>query len=244
MSTPSLIPTFSVVDTPPAIDRPDAGIVAVTELEIGGPARQRAVLDASARAWATLPWPRTLLGISWLLSFDGTRALAYVQWADDSEFPVYAQTHRPVLAAAFRDAVPDVALTPPTFYRPYRGARTPEAVRAGAVVIVQVDFDGADEARQRAWIDAVFEALASEPPPSGGLGAMFHASTDGRRVLNYAEWIDEASHQAALDRSGGRGIGSGAAWRAVQAFPGLVGSRVTRYRFERQLVPAGTGGRS
>jgi hypothetical protein len=73
---------------------------------------------------------------------------------------------------------------------------------------------------------------------------MFHASTDGRRVLNYAEWIDVASHQAALDGAGGRGIGSGPAWRAVQAFPGLTGGRVTRYRFERRLVPARTGEQS
>jgi hypothetical protein len=244
MSTPSLVPSFSVIDTPPALDRPDAGIVAVTELEVAGPAEQRAVLDASARAWATLPWPNTLLGISWLTSVDGTRALAYVQWADDSEFAAYGQTHRPVLAAAFRDAFPDVVLTPPTFYRPYRGARRPDAGQAGAIVIVQIDFHGPDEARQRTWVDAVFEALESEPPPSGGLGAMFHVSTDGTRVLNYAEWIDEASHQAALDRSGGRGIGVGPKWRAVQAFPGLIGSRVTRYRFARQLVSARTGARS
>jgi hypothetical protein len=244
MSTPSLVPAFSVIDSPPVLDRPDAGIVAVTELEVAGPAQQRAVLDASARAWATLPWPSTLLGISWLTSLDGTRALAYVQWADDSEFAAYAKTHRPVRAAAFRDALPDVVLTPPTVYRPSRGARLPDAPRAGTIVIIQIDFDGPDEARQRAWIDAVFEALASEPPPSGGLGAMFHASTDGTRVLNYAEWIDAAAHQAALDRAGGRGIGSGPKWRAVQAYPGLVGSRVTRYRFERQLTPARTGGRS
>jgi hypothetical protein len=209
MFTSSLVPSFSVVDTPPRLDRPDAGLVAVTALEVGGPAQQRAVLDASARAWATLPWPRTLLGISWLLSFDGSRALAYVQWADDSEFATYAQTHRPVLAAAFRQAVPDVVLTPPTFYRPYRGARRPDGARAGAVVIVEVDFDGPDEARQRAWTDAVFAALESDAPPAGG-----------------------------------RGIGSGPAWGAVQAFPGLTGSRVTRYRFERQLVPARTGERS
>jgi hypothetical protein len=243
MSTAYLLPGFSIVDTPPVLDRADAGIVAIAEFEVDGRAQQDALLAASARAWSALPWPRTLLGISWLTSFDGTRALAYAQWRDESEFAAYGQTHRPALAAAFRDAVPGLTPAPPVFYRRYRGARQPDAPPAGAIVIVQVSFDGPDEARQRAWVDAVFDALASEPPPAGGLGAQFHVSTDGTRVLNYAEWRDEASHEAALERSGRRGIGSGPTWRAVHAYPGVVGSRVTRYRFVRQLVPAAPGDR-
>jgi hypothetical protein len=245
MSTPSGTSPFAILTTPPDLERPDVGIVVVTELEVGGHAQQQALLEASRRAWDALPWPTTLAGITWLTSFDGTRALAYVQWTDDSEFALYGQTHRPALAAALRAAVPGLVAAPPTFYRRYRSVRKPEAPVAGAIVIVQIDFDGPDEARQRAWIDAVFEALAADAsPPAGGLGAHFHLSTDGARVLNYAEWIDEASHQAALDRSGGRSVGSGEKWRTVQTFPGLTGSRVTRYRFERQLVPARPGGRS
>ena len=71
---------------------------------------------------------------------------------------------------------------------------------------------------------------------------MFHLSVDGTRVLNYAEWIDEASHRAALERSGIGAIGSGPKWRAVQSFPGLKASRVTRYRLDRRLVPASATG--
>jgi len=66
-------------------------------------------------------------------------------------------------------------------------------------------------------------------------------SLDGTRVLNYAEWVDEASHHAALERSGIGAIGSGPKWRAVQTFPGLKGSRVVRYRLDRRLVPALAG---
>ena len=107
----------------------------------------------------------------------------------------------------------------------------------GCIVIVAVEFESADEARQRAWIDLVFDALDAEPsPPAGGISGHFHTSLDGTRVLNYAEWVDAASHQAAIARSGQGTIGSGARWREVQTFPGVKGSRVTRYRFVRQLV--------
>ena len=106
--------------------------------------------------------------------------------------------------------MPALAPAPPVFYRRYRSGTRPDAPEPGCIVAVSVEFDGPDEARQRAWVDAVFDALASEPePPAGGIGAHFHVSTDGTRVLNYAEWVDEASHVAALERSGIGAIGRG-----------------------------------
>jgi hypothetical protein len=240
MSTPSLASSSRpprVVDTPPRIDRPDVGLVAVSEFQVGAPERLQALLDASAAAWATLPWPDTLLGITWLASLDGERALAYVQWRDDSEFDTYARVQRPALAEHFRAALPDLVPTPPIFYRLQRSGVRPDAPAPGCIVIVSVEFDGADAARQRAWIDTVFEAIASEPsPPAGGISGHFHASLDGTRVLNYAEWVDEASHRDALARSGQGAVGSGPKWREVQTFPGLKGSGVTRYRFARRLI--------
>ena len=109
--------------------------------------------------------------------------------------------------------------------------------------MVSVEFDGPDEGRLRRWIDTVFEAIAAESsPPAGGLGAHFHVSLDGTRALNYAEWVDEASHIAALARSGIGAVGSGPKWRDVQTFPGLKGSRVTRYRVAGSLAPPVTPG--
>jgi hypothetical protein len=241
MPTSRVTPPVTV-HTHPEMTRPDAGIIAVTEFEVGGADQQQALFAASRAAWETLPWPETLLSIAWLASTDGQRALAYVQWRDDSEFEAYGRTHRPVLAAHFKAAMPSLVASPPTFYRRYRSGTRPDAVEPGCIVAVSVEFDGPDEARQRAWIDLVFDAIAAEPsPPAGGLGAHFHASVDGTRVLNYAEWIDEASHRAALERSGIGAVGSGPLWRAVQTFPGLKGSRVTRYRLDRRLVPAPVG---
>lgn len=238
-------PTFSAltVHTPPEPDRPDAGIVAVSEFQVGGPDQQQALFEASRGAWDGLPWPETLLSIAWLASLDGQSALAYVQWRDESEFEAYGRTHRPILAARLKAAIPALAPAAPLFYRRYRSGTRPDAPEPGCIVAVSVEFDGPDEARQRAWVDAVFDALASEPePPAGGIGAHFHLSTDGTRVLNYAEWIDEASHRAALERSGIGAIGAGPKWRAVQTFPGLKASRVIRYRLDRRLVPASAAG--
>ena len=234
-------PTAAPVAVPvphshPAVDRADAGIVAVTEFPTGTAERQQALLDASAAAWAGLDWPRTMLGLTWLTSLDGAKALAYVQWESDAEFASYARTHRPVLTERLRAALPDVALAPPTFYRRYRSGTRPDAPVPGCIVIVSVTFDGPDEVRQRAWIDTVFEALASEAePPAGGISGHFHVSADGTRVLNYAEWIDAESHRIALERSGQGTVGASRVWQRVQAFPGVVSSDVTRYRIARSL---------
>lgn len=226
------------VQTGPDITRPDATLVVVSEFQVGGPDEQQRLFDASCAAWDTLPWPPTLLSISWLASLDGRRALAYVQWRDDSEFAAYGRTHRPGIAARLKAAVPSLSAAPPVFYRRYRSGARPDAPAAGCIVAVSVEFDGPDEARQRAWIDTVFEAIAAEAsPPAGGLAAHFHVSLDGTRVLNYAEWVDEASHVAALARSGIGAVGSNPKWRDVQTFPGLKGSDVVRYRLARRLVP-------
>jgi hypothetical protein len=238
---PATSPLRSAIrtDTRPRIDHPDAALVAVTEFELAGHDQQQALFEASAEAWRTLPWPETLLSISWLASFDGRRALAYAQWTSDAGFDAFGRTHRPVLSEHFARAVPGVKAAPAAFYRRYRSQSTPDAPEAGCIVGITVTFDGPDAARQAAWVEAVFAALAAEPsPPAGGLAAHFHLSTDGTRVFNWAEWIDEASHRAALERSGQGAIGVGPRWRAVQAWPGLQASRVTRYRFDRRLVPA------
>lgn len=111
-------------------------------------------------------------------------------------------------------------------YRGHRGEGAP-----GCLVIVSVEFEGPDERRQRDWIDLVFEALASEPArPQGGISGFFHVSTDGTRVLNYAEWTSAEAHLAALAAPGADGIGTTDAWKKVQTYPGMSGGSVKRYR--------------
>ncbi|MCZ9338887.1 antibiotic biosynthesis monooxygenase, partial [Streptomyces sp. TRM76130] len=63
-------------------------------------------------------------------------------------------------------------------------------------------------------------------------------STDGTRVLNYAEWASAEAHADAL-AAPGDGIGSAApSWERVQNWPGLRSSTVRRYDHALGLVPA------
>jgi hypothetical protein len=95
------------------------------------------------------------------------------------------------------------------------------------IVIVEVQTDSGDTART--WIDAVFDALAAETTPHpGGISGHFHISLDGTRVLNYAEWVDEAAHIEAVGQTGS--IGRAPAWRKVQSMPGVENRVVRRYR--------------
>jgi len=108
----------------------------------------------------------------------------------------------------------------------------------GCVVIVEVEFEGPDPQRQRAWVDAVFEALESEPAPHpGGIAAHFHLGTDGTRVLNYAEWETAQAHIDAL-AAPGDGVGSATElWKRVQNWPGVKSSTVSRYEHVLGLLP-------
>lgn len=50
-------------------------------------------------------------------------------------------------------------------------------------------------------MDSMIDLGHDEPPAPGMLSANFYVSTDGTRAINYAEWINEAAHQAMIDRS-------------------------------------------
>lgn len=113
-------------------------------------------------------------------------------------------------------------------YQLYRSGSPRGDQQVGCVVLVTVDTDS--EATARAWVDSVFVALASEPNPHpGGLSAAFHIRADGKRVINYAEWVSAEDHLDAL--SSGGGVGSATAdWRRVQNFPGVQHVSVERYQ--------------
>jgi hypothetical protein len=113
-------------------------------------------------------------------------------------------------------------------YQLYRSGSPRDDQQVGCVVLVTVDTDS--EATARAWVDSVFVALASEPNPHpGGLSAAFHIRADGKRVINYAEWVSAEDHLDAL--SSGGGVGSATAdWRRVQNFPGVQHVSVERYQ--------------
>jgi len=81
-------------------------------------------------------------------------------------------------------------------YRLRRGV-VPVAGTPGAIVIATFDVDG--PGRQEAVISALVSTLEARPAPPGMLSAYFHASVDGTRVLNYAEWTTHEAHVAFLE---------------------------------------------
>ncbi|UCM87363.1 antibiotic biosynthesis monooxygenase [Streptomyces marincola] len=220
------------IGTLPSLDRSDARVVLASTWRVGTPQRQRAAVEAIARTWRSRPWPdEGLLAYSVLTSTDGGTLLHYSQWRDLTAYESYAMNHRDERFAEIEAAVPGIERGGLHAYELYRS--TPAAREAGTpgcVVIVDITFEGPDPRRQRDWVDAVFEALGSDPAPHpGGISAHFHTGLDGSRVLNFAEWESERAHVEAL-AAAGEGVGSPTEqWQRVQTFPGLSGSRVTRY---------------
>jgi hypothetical protein len=198
--------------------RTDAGLVLSSERAVGGAHLLAPTADAVIAGWDGVPWPDGLLTYSLFLDADGDRLLHYAQWTDSAA------------ADRFEGSREHIG------YRLYRGGRSTGGEIPGAIVSVRVDTD--DDALARTWVDAVFAALAGTAGlPPGGLSGFFHVSTDGRHVLNYAEWVSAEAHRRALASTGGRGIASGPLWDKVQTMPGVRPQSVTRYHHYQTLTP-------
>jgi Antibiotic biosynthesis monooxygenase len=225
------------LDSLPDITRPDVGAIMVSEWIVGTPERQRATVETFAAALERAPWPDGLLSANFFASTDGTAVLLYGQWTSDEAYNEYVRVHCKSRADELDAAVPGIERRPAVNYRLYRStAQNGKRQVPGCLVIVNVEFDGPDPNRQRQWVDTVFDALESETDlPTGGISGHFHVSTDGTRVLNYAEWTDEKAHIEALERSGGS-IGAGPKWQRVRTFPGIISNGVKRCHFRRSLA--------
>nr|WP_171064064.1 MFS transporter [Actinomadura soli] len=186
----------------PDVTREDASAVLVGEPTAGGTA-----LDFELRE----P-PPGLLSLSRFVSVDGESVLLYAQTTGDER-----------TAERLRSLGGDY-----TEYVLYR-SHAPETSRTpGCVVAVSVETRDAAVARR--WSDAVIAALESDGH-AGGLSAHLHISTDGRRVLNYAEWVDERAHRAAMDDT----HPESPQWRLVQEMPGVKPLGFRRYHLDRTV---------
>ncbi|MFC9466596.1 antibiotic biosynthesis monooxygenase [Streptomyces coelicoflavus] len=229
-------------DAHPRFDRPDVLAPFFSTWRMGTPERQRQAVDAIARTWESRPWPtEDLRGYHVYTGHDGSTLLHHSQWASEQAYEAFVKTHRQERVDEIDTAVPGIERLALNRYRRYRSATREDraaAVVPGCIVIVDVEFEGPDPDRQRAWVDAVFEALESEPDPHpGGISAHFHLGTDGTRVLNYAEWESAEAHLDAL-AAPGDGVGSATPqWERVQNWPGLKRSTVGRYDHALGLVP-------
>jgi heme-degrading monooxygenase HmoA len=230
----------TTTDRLPDITRPDAGLVLFSEWTVGTPERQRAAMDAAMAGWANWPVPEGLLSHTCFASTDGTTVRHHSQWTDQAALDDFRRTDPPERKRAIDDAVPGLdrhGLAVYELHRSYHGTVS-DGTRPvpGCIVMVDIEFVDSDRERQRQWIDAVLTALAVEPMP-GLIAAHFHTSTDGTRVVNYAEWTSEQAHQAALDTGPQGGVNRTdlPEWRRVQEFPGMRPGRFTRYLEFRSL---------
>ncbi|MCX4822249.1 antibiotic biosynthesis monooxygenase [Streptomyces sp. NBC_01142] len=221
-------------DSRPDLTRSGVGVVKVSTWDVGTPERQRGAVEAISQAWQSREWPDVgLVSYTVHIGEDGRTLLHYSQWTGEDAYQEFFRTFRDDRSAEIDAAVPGIERLGIHSYELYRSgssAGNEDRRIPGSVVIVDVEFDGPDAARQRAWVDGVFEALGTDPHPHpGGISGHFHISLDGRRVLNYAEWASAEAHIEALSAPG-NGIGSPTPqWARVQSFPGVTGGGVNRY---------------
>lgn len=235
-------------DAHPDLTRPEAGASLFSTWRVGTPLRQKQTVEATGTTWERRPWPSDgLLAYHVYTGHDGSTLLHHSQWRSEQACEAFVlrpaagspQARRQERVDEIDTAVPGIERLELGRYRRHRSGRREDDPRVpGCIVVVDIEFEGPDPDRQRAWVDAVFEALKSEPNPHpGGMSAHFHLSTDGTRVLNYAEWESAQAHADAL-AAPGNGVGSATElWHRVQNWPGLKGSTVSRYEHALGLVP-------
>ncbi|MEH0417682.1 antibiotic biosynthesis monooxygenase [Streptomyces sp. B21-083] len=210
-------------ETPPDLTDPRVGAPFFSHWRVHTPLRQRQTVEAIADTWQRRPWPAAgLIGYHVYTGHDGEALMHYSQWATEQAYEAFVKTRRQERNDEIDLLVPDIERLGLDRYRRYRSSvRDGDTRVPGCVVVVDVEFVGPDPDRQRAWADAALEALENEPDAHpGGISAHFHLSTDGSRVLNYAEWESAQAHVDAL-----------ATW------PGLKSATVSRYDHALGLVP-------
>lgn len=145
--------------------RDDARLAKVSTWNVGTQRRQEEAVDAIRKAWESREWPHPGL-------------LSYSVWAGRTARPCCTtpsgpanRTTRTSCGRAATSATP--RSTPPSpasnasnctrtsCTAPASGPRATPG-KYGCLVIVEAEFDGPDPARQRAWVDTVFEALGEE----------------------------------------------------------------------------------
>ena len=221
--------------------RNDVGLAKASTWDVGTPERRRQAVEAIREAWGSREWPHPgLLSYTVHTGEDGRTLFHYTQWSGEQAHQDFVRNGRDERNAEIDAAVPGIRRLGLHAFEVYRSLLPADgdAREPGCVVIVDVEFEGADKARQRDWVDTVLEALATDPALApGGISAHFHVSVDGTRVLNYAEWESARAHAEAL-AAPGDGIGSRTPqWERVRTYPGVAGSRVNRYTPALSLRP-------
>ncbi len=204
----------------PDVTRPDVRAIYLSHWYVPDPDRGRAVLDEIADVWERTPWPVGMLTFSCYLSSGGDTVLTYTQCSRDD---VYRRFVRSLPVAAARVEPVEYRLAGSVLLSPAAG---PPA----AVVTASFDVDGPE--RQRFIVDSVSAHLRRAPADeyAGLIASHFHVSVDGTRVINFAEWISDETHETFLEGATRYG-----ALRIANETPGVRPIGYTRYGLYRGL---------
>lgn len=220
-------------DSVPDPTRSDVGAPMFSTWRVGTPERQRATVEAVTAAWDAHPWPTPgLCSYAVFAGGDGDTLLHYSQWADEDAYWAFVRNGRDARTGEVFAAVPEIERVELVGYRLYRSTHpATEATAPGCFVTVTVEFDEPDAKRQQEWVDGVFDGAEKDPRPQEGLiAAHFHLSTDGARVLNFAEWTSEQAHRDAVEAPGG------GARTAATDFPGVKSLTFERFHLQLHLT--------
>ncbi|MBB5936904.1 antibiotic biosynthesis monooxygenase [Streptomyces zagrosensis] len=176
----------------PHVTRPDAGTILISPWVVSDPAHQRPAADSVVDSWERLDRPAAMLSLTTFLSEDGGHVLNYAQWTNDADHLTFVRTQRPALVRTIDDELPGIERPGLTRYRLHDSYLAPADDSASGTdsptgAVVTVDFETDGPTAQHLLTDTVVTGLRENPVP-GLIAAHFHASTDGTRVLNYAEW--------------------------------------------------------
>ncbi|MFI6086429.1 antibiotic biosynthesis monooxygenase [Streptomyces sp. NPDC051218] len=152
--------------------RAHGGLVFLSTWSTGTPERQRAAVEAIAAAWGSRPWPHEgLLSYTVYAGADGSTLAHRSHWRDEAAYQDFFAHGRDERNAEIDEAVPGIERLGLRKTRLRDGvARAAGDDRvAGAIVITE----GED----------------ADPQTAPGLiSRHFHVTTDGERVISYAEW--------------------------------------------------------
>ncbi|MGW8400412.1 antibiotic biosynthesis monooxygenase [Streptomyces lydicus] len=198
----------------PDVRRPDAATVLVSPWLVPAPGLQGPAAASVLAEWEHRQRPDAMLSLTAFLSTDGSHVLNYAQWTNDEDHREWVRTGRPAVVRRIDRALAGIRRPGPVRYRCHRSHVPAETagLRPGLLVTPAHSTDG--PAAQRAVADTVDAVLREERVP-GLLGVHVHLSRDGRRVLRYTEWTDEAAWHAYA--------GQGSSARLDAALAGLRG---------------------
>ncbi|MFP8904989.1 antibiotic biosynthesis monooxygenase family protein [Streptomyces atacamensis] len=216
-------------EIPPEISRTEVGLVVVTVRHTGDATGEWATTASLHRGEES--WPDGLLSWTLFIATDGQALMAYEQWTGDAALDVALASAPPYVPG-----IPGTEQSAPVRYRLHRShAIAVEKTPVGCVVTPVFDVDGPE--RQRHFVDEILALAQQAPPVPGAIAAHFHTSTDGTRVVNYAEWVDEQSHVDAITADDPRGVRR----RATGEIPGTRPCGYRRWHPHTALAATGGG---